>query len=68
VTQSGHTLADEIIRLIEINRTTINALGHGKIIFGIHQGHLVEVTTSDTLNLTAGVTLRHVRMKAKEVE
>ncbi len=68
MTQSARTLADEIIRLVEINRTTINALDHGKIIFGIHQGHLVEVTTSDTLNLRAGVTLRPVKLKAKEVE
>jgi len=54
---SGRTLADEIVRLVEINRTTINGLTYGDVIFKIHQGRIVEVTAAETLKLSAGMQL-----------
>jgi hypothetical protein len=50
-------LADEIVRLVEINRTTINGLTYGDVIFRVHQGRLVEVTAAQTLKLSAGTQL-----------
>jgi hypothetical protein len=57
MTQPARALADELIRLIEINRTTINGLTYGDVIFRIHQGRLVEMIASETLKLSAGTQL-----------
>lgn len=57
MSQLANKLADEIIRLVEINRTTINALTYGDVIFRVHQGRLVEVGVSETLKLSAGMQL-----------
>jgi hypothetical protein len=64
VNQSGRTLADEVIRLVEINRTTINALNYGDVIFRIHQGRIVEVTAAETLKLSGGMYLCPLRLKS----
>lgn len=64
--QPGQTLADEIIRVVQINRTTLNGLDHGEIIFRVHQGHLVEVTTSETLRLSTRSQLSPINLKVKE--
>jgi hypothetical protein len=63
--QPTNKLADEIIRLVEINRTTINALNYGDVIFRIHQGRLVEVGASETLKLSAGTQLCPLVLKAE---
>jgi hypothetical protein len=57
MSQSARTLADEVMRLVEINRTTINGLTYGDVIFRIHQGRIVEMTAAETLKLSAGVYL-----------
>jgi len=64
--QSTQTLADEIIRMVEINRTVINALDYGEISFRAHQGHLIEVTTARTLKLSAGKQLYTLPLKSDE--
>jgi len=64
--QSTLTLADEIIRLVEINRSAINALDYGEIGFRAHQGHLIEVTAARTLKLSAGKQLSAPRLKPDE--
>ncbi len=63
MSQPTNKLADEIVRLVEINRTTINALNYGDVIFRIHQGRLVEVTASETLKLSAGMQLCPLGLK-----
>jgi hypothetical protein len=68
VSQAGRTLADEITRLIEINRTTINGLTYGDLIFRAHQGRLVEVIASETLKLAAGAQLCPLLLKKDESE
>ena len=55
--QTGNTLADEIIRIIQINRSAINALDYGEVSFRAHQGHLIEVTAARTVKLSAGLQL-----------
>jgi hypothetical protein len=65
MSQTGRTLADEIVRLIEINRTTINGLTYGDVIFKIHQGRIVEVTAAETLKLSAGMYLCPLRLKSE---
>ena len=57
MSQSPSQLADEISRLVEINRTTINGLNYGDVTFRIHHGRLVEVIASETLKLSAGAQL-----------
>jgi hypothetical protein len=64
--QSTQTLADEIIRMVEINRTMINALDYGEIGFRAHQGHLIEVTATKKLKLSAGKQLHMLRLKAQD--
>ena len=66
--QPTNKLADEIIRLVEINRTTINALNYGDLVFRIHQGRLVEVGASETLKLSAGATLGIKSLRDKSTE
>jgi hypothetical protein len=63
--QPTNKLVDEIIRLVEINRTTINALNYGDVIFRIHQGRLVEVGASETLKLSSGTQLCPLVLKAE---
>ena len=62
---SGRTLADEMTRLIEINRTTINGLTYGDVIFRTHQGRLVEVMVSATLKLSAGTQIGPLGLKSE---
>ncbi len=62
------TLADQIIELVTINRTVINGLGQGYILFRSHQGRLVDITASNTLRLSSGVQLVHLHLKSEEVE
>lgn len=64
--QSSQTLADEIIRLVQINRTTLNGLDHGEIIFRVHQGHIVEVTTTETLRLSTRSQISPITLKSRE--
>jgi hypothetical protein len=63
--QPTNKLADEIIRLVEINRTTINALNYGDVIFRIHQGRIVEMTAVETLKLSVGSQLCPLVLKAE---
>ena len=65
MSQPTNKLADEIIRLVEINRTMINALNYGNVIFRIHQGRLVEVGASETLKLSAGTQLCPLVLKSE---
>jgi hypothetical protein len=65
--QSAQTLADEIIRMVEINRTVINSLDYGEIGFRTHQGHLIEVTAARTVKLSAGKQLWAPRLKLDEL-
>ncbi len=64
----GHTLADEIMRLVEINRTRINGLSYGDVAFKIHQGRIVEVTAAETLKLSAGAQLCPLALKKEDTE
>ena len=64
--QSTLTLADEIIRMVEINRAVINSLDYGEIGFRAHQGHLIEVTAARTLKLSAGKQLCALPLKLDE--
>ncbi len=59
-------LADELIRIIEINRTVINGLTFGEIIFKSYRGHLVEVTAMETLKMAAGAQLCPLVLKEDE--
>jgi hypothetical protein len=68
VSQPTRKLADEILRLVEINRTTINGLTYGDVIFRIHQGRLVEVIVSETLKLSAAIQLCPLSLKESESE
>ena len=63
MSQPTNKLADEFIRLVEINHTTINALNYGDVIFRIHQGRLVEVIASETLKLSAGMQMCPLLLK-----
>lgn len=65
MSQTGRTLADEVIRLVEINRTTINGLTYGDVIFKIHQGRIVEVTVVETLKISTGSMLHAVALKTE---
>ena len=68
MSQSPSQLADEISHLVEINRTTINGLNYGDVIFRIHQGRLVEVIASETLKLSAGTQLCPLSLISEECE
>lgn len=68
MSQPTSKLADEILRLVEINRTTINGLTYGDVIFRIHQGRLVEVIVSETLKLSAAIQLCPLSLKESESE
>ncbi len=63
---SSPKLADELIRIIEINRTVINGLTFGEIIFRSHQGRLFEVTAMETLKMAAGAQLCPLGLKKEE--
>lgn len=63
--QTTRTLTEEIVRLVEINRTTINGLTYGDVIFKIHQGRIVEVTAAETLKLSAGMQMCPLRLKSE---
>jgi hypothetical protein len=66
--QTSHPLADEMIRLVQINRTTINGLTYGDVIFKIHQGRIVEVTAAETLKLSAGAQLCPLFLRSEKYE
>lgn len=68
MSQPASRLSDEIIRLVEINRTTINALNYGDVVFRIHQGRLVEVIASETLKLSAGIQLSPLSLQKRKTE
>lgn len=68
MSQPTNKLADEIVRLVEINRTTINGLTYGDVIFRIHQGRIVEVTAAETLKLSAGTQLCPLSLKQETSE
>jgi hypothetical protein len=68
MSQSARTLADEVMRLVEINRTTINGLTYGDVIFKIHQGRIVEVTAAETLKLSAGTQLIPLSLRNTEAK
>lgn len=68
MSQVTSKLADEIVRLVEINRTTINGLTYGEVIFKIHQGRLVEVIASETLKLSAGIQLCPLSLRKSEAD
>ncbi len=68
MTQPVKSLADQIIELVGINRTVINGLRQGYILFRSHQGRLVEVTASNTLRLSSGVQLTPLNLKSEELE
>ncbi len=65
MSQAVHTLADEIIRIVQINRRTINGLAYGELIFRTHQGRLVKVTVAETLELSTGVQLSPLHLDAE---
>ncbi len=65
---SAPSLAAEIIRLVEINRTTINGLAYGEVIFKIHRGRLVAVAASETMQLSVGVQLSPLSLKSEKSE
>ncbi len=62
------SLADQIIDLVMINRSVINGLEQGYILFRSHQGRLVEVTAANTLRLSSGVQLTRLHLKSEELE
>ncbi len=64
--QTMNTLADEIIRMVEANRSAINALDYGEISFRAHQGRLVEMTGAKTVKLTASLELKFLPLKDRE--
>ncbi len=68
MTQPVKTLADEIIRLVTINRTVINGLSQGYVVFRSHQGLPVEITASNTLRLSNAVQLTPLNLKSEELE
>ncbi len=63
---SSPKLADELIRIIEINRTIINGLTFGEVIFRSHRAHLVEVTATETLKMATGAQLCPLSLKREE--
>ena len=66
MSQTTNKLAEEIIRLVEINRTTINGLAYGEVIFRIHQGRLVAIAAAETLQLSASVQLCPLSLKSDD--
>ncbi len=66
--QSSLTLADEIVRVIQLNRTTINGLQFGEVVFRTHQGRLIEVMAAETLKLSVGARLCPLRLRREESE
>lgn len=52
--QSQRSTAEEIIRRVETNHTTINGIQHGVVVFRIYRGQLAQITASESLTLTAG--------------
>ncbi len=65
---SVRTLAEEMIRFIQINRTTLNGLDHGTVTFNVYRGTLVEATASETVKLTASAQLCPLSLKSAESE
>jgi hypothetical protein len=54
MSQTQRRLAEEIIRRIETNRTAINGLEHGVLLFRVYRGQLAQMAATTTLNLSAG--------------
>ncbi len=65
---ANELLADEIIRIVQINRSAINGLDYGEVRFRVHQGHLVEITAGKTVKLTATYRLQFVPLKSENGE
>jgi hypothetical protein len=68
MTRNAGTLSDEIIRMVTINKSVINGLRQGYILFRSHQGRLVEVTSSETLRLSSGVQLSSLKLTSDEAK
>lgn len=66
--QQNRTFADEIIRMVEMNRTAINGLDYGEVSFRAHQGHLIEVSAGRTLKLSAGLQISLLPLKEERSE
>jgi hypothetical protein len=59
-------LADEIIRLVEINRRTINGLDYGILTFRVFKGQPVEITASQTIRISDTAQLCPLHLKMEE--
>ena len=55
--------ADEIVRLVEINRKTINGIEHGVIVFRLYRGQPAQIEAATTLTLKAGKLLCPLLLK-----
>ena len=44
-----HLLADEIISMVQINRTAINGMEYGQLVLEVYEGRLVEIKTGSSL-------------------
>ncbi len=54
MTPTQRSLAEEMIRRIEKNRTAINELEHGVLVFRVYRGQLTQIAATTTLHLSAG--------------
>lgn len=68
MSQKAGSFADEVIRFVTINKSVINALGEGYILFKSHQGRLVDVVSHESLSISKGVQLTPLRLKVDEIE
>lgn len=57
VASSNGKLADAIIRVVEINRASLNGLLFGKVVFDVARGELVGISASTDLRLSANAHL-----------
>ena len=51
-------LADEIIRLVEINRRTINGLDYGILMFRVFKGQPIEITARRVVKFVPSQVLK----------
>jgi hypothetical protein len=66
--QQQRSLAEEIIRRVETNRTAINGLEHGVLLFRVYRGQLAQMAATTTLNLSAGDLLCPLVLKDEPAE